>query len=836
MPPFFYGKEDILVEEKKPDKRISVRSLVEFILRHGDITSSRRQGRDVNAMQEGARLHRKLQKQGGSQYQAEVGLRLKLDLEFAMLTIEGRADGIMTGPLPDKLLTPAMREQMQEKAEEYRDLVTIDEIKCMYRGVLGLEEPEELHLAQAKCYAYLYAREHGQKRMMVQITYVQIAYEKIKRFWYEYSYEELEKWFLSLVFSYSRFLEFELKHFEAVRQSAKACAFPFEYRKGQRELAAMVYTSMKRKEPLYAQAPTGVGKTMSTVFPAVKAMGEGLADKIFYLTAKTITRTVAEEAFVTLRERGLTLSFVTISARDKLCVMEERNCNPEYCPRAKGHYDRVNECLYDLLTQESSITRELIELYAESYRVCPYELSLDVAVWVDAVICDYNYVFDPKVRLKRFFSEQAVHQDYLFLVDEAHNLIERGRMMYSASISLQDVELAAGYLKALPQAFAGQAYHAVLGIEHAMQDYQTECREVIEEEHRKYLTMSSCNDVCFSMLRFLASMEEMLEEHTDFEGVEELMQFYFTLHHFVDMYENLDEHYVIYVEPLGYDHIELHLFCVNPSHCLQEVLEKGRSTIFFSATMLPIAYYKELLTGNQQDKAVYIPSPFEKKNRFLAMTRGVTSKYTDRNYEQYERIVEYLKVATKKPGNYMVFFSSYKMMEDVYDVALMRGLSDGRRMRIQEANMREEERERFLLEFREESDRPLVAFCILGGIFSEGIDLKEDQLIGAFIVGNGLPQICNERDVLHQYFKERGMDGFAYAYIYPAMNKVLQAAGRVIRTEQDRGVILLMDDRFQYGEYKSLFPMEWDDCQTITLSDAERRIGAFWKQTEQKEE
>lgn len=218
------------------------------------------------------------------------------------------------------------------------------------------------------------------------------------------------------------------------------------------------------------------------------------------------------------------------------------------------------------------------------------------------------------------------------------------------------------------------------------------------------------------------------------------------------------------------------------------------------------------------------------------MTRGVTSKYTDRNYEQYERIVEYLKAATKKPGNYMVFFSSYKMMEDVYDVALMRGLSDGRRMRIQEANMREEERERFLMEFREESDRPLVAFCILGGIFSEGIDLKEDQLIGAFIVGNGLPQICNERDVLHQYFKERGMDGFAYAYIYPAMNKVLQAAGRVIRTEQDRGVILLMDDRFQYGEYKSLFPMEWDDCQTITLSDTERRIGAFWKQTEQKEQ
>ena len=831
-------QEDEVMEPEKPSRRVSVRNLIEFILRNGNIDSTTRQGADVNAMQEGAKLHRKFQSRGGSNYKPEVPLSVTMDIDCAMLTVEGRADGVITGALKGKKLPQYMQEAMERMQEEGREIVTIDEIKCMYRGVLGYEEPEALHLAQAKCYAYIYARQHGLSNIIVQITYVQIMFEKVKQFWYDFSFVELEKWFFDVVFQYSRFLEFEIEHSRKVRETAKEAVFPFAYRKGQRDLTAMVYSSMKRGEHLFCQAPTGVGKTISTVFPAVKAIGEGLADKIFYLTAKTITRTVAEESLALLRAEGLTLSSVTISAKDKLCILEERNCNPGVCERARGHYDRINECLYELLSNETTITRELIEVYAESYKVCPYELSLDVSLWVDAVICDYNYLFDPKVQLKRFFSEQAGKGEYLFLIDEAHNLVERGRSMYSAVLSKEAVLSTRKLLKGIPEpVYKDEGALAVRSL-NQMNKHLLQYKAQLDEEllsGANYQRISNCDELYVSLLRFVSGMEKVLEKTTDFDGYEEVMEFYFDVHHFLNMYEKLSEDYVIYTEPEGAKSIKLHLFCVNPGRLLDEVLNKGRSAIFFSATLLPVNYYKELLTGHREDHAVYIPSPFPRENRFLAITSGVTSKYKSRSYEQYERMVDYMKAAAVKPGNYMAFFSSYKLMQDVYDVALERGLSKGRRLLIQESDMTEEEREQFLSEFQKKEEQPLIAFCILGGIFSEGIDLKEDQLIGAFVVGNGLPQVCIERDILNQYFKEQGFDGFAYAYIYPGMNKVLQAAGRVIRTSEDEGIILLMDDRFRYQEYRSLFPQEWEDCKNVGLNNVKQEIENFWEERNKKQ-
>lgn len=821
----------LTAESEKLSCRISVRNLIEFILRNGNIDSSTRQGTDVNAMQEGAKLHRKLQSRGGSRYQPEVPLSVTMDIDCAMLTVEGRADGVISGALK-KGLPQYMQEAMQKMEEEEREIITIDEIKCMYRSVMGYEEPETLHLAQAKCYAYMYARQHGLSNIIVQITYVQIVAETVKRFWYDYSFLELEKWFIEVIFQYSRFLEFEIEHKRRVRETAKEAVFPFVYRPGQRDLTAMVYSSMKRGERLFCQAPTGVGKTISTIFPAVKAIGEGLADKIFYLTAKTITRTVAEENLALLRKEGLTLSSVTISAKDKLCILEERNCNPGICERARGHYDRVNECLYELLSNETTITRELIEEYAKSYQVCPYELSLDVSLFVDAVICDYNYLFDPKVQLKRFFSEQAGKGDYLFLIDEAHNLVERGRSMYSAMLSKEGVLHVKKLLKALPEPVykeeGVQTVRCLNQINKKLLAYKAQLDEVLLSG-AKYKLIESCDELAVCMLRFVSCMEKVLEKITDFDGYNEVMEFYFDVHHFLNMYDKLSEDYVIYMEPERNKSVRLHLFCVNPGRLLGEVLEKGRSAIFFSATLLPINYYKELLTGQQEDHAVYIPSPFPKDNRFLAITSGVTSKYASRSVKQYERMVDYMEAAMVKPGNYMAFFSSYKLMQDVYAVAVERGLDKGRRLLIQENDMTEEMREQFLAEFQQKEDLPLIAFCILGGIFSEGIDLKEDQLIGAFVVGNGLPQVCIERDIINCYFKEQGFDGFAYAYIYPGMNKVLQAAGRVIRTSQDEGIILLMDDRFRYTEYKSLFPQEWEDCRYVGINNVRQEIERFWE-------
>lgn len=824
-------QETVTEQFEKPSRRVSVRNLIEFILRNGNIDSSGRQGMDVNAMQEGAKLHRKLQSRGGSNYKPEVPLSVIMDIDCAMLTVEGRADGVISGVLK-KGLPQYMQETMQRMEEEEREIITIDEIKCMYRNVMGYEEPEALHLAQAKCYAYMYARQHGLSNIIVQITYVQLVSETVKRFWYDYSFLELERWFFEVIFQYSRFMEFEIEHNRRVRETAKEAVFPFVYRPGQRDLTAMVYSSMKRGERLFCQAPTGVGKTISTIFPAVKAIGEGLADKIFYLTAKTITRTVAEESLALLRKEGLTLSSVTISAKDKLCILEERNCNPAVCERARGHYDRVNECLYELLSNENNITRELIEEYAESYQVCPYELSLDVSLFVDAVICDYNYLFDPKVQLKRFFSEQAGKGEYLFLIDEAHNLVERGRSMYSAMLSKESVLSVKKLLKGLPEPVYKEEGTKVVRSLNQINKQLLAYRAQLDEERLSgagYRLIEGCDELAVRMLRFVAAMEKVLEKTTDFDGYNEVMEFYFEVHHFLNMYEKLSEDYVIYIEPEGSKSIRLHLFCVNPGRLLGEVLEKGRSTIFFSATLLPIHYYKELLTGQQEDHAVYIPSPFPEENRFLAITSGVTSRYANRSTEQYERMVDYMQEAMIKPGNYMAFFSSYKLMQDVYDVAIERGLDQGRRLLIQENDMTEEMREQFLAQFQLKNELPLIAFCILGGIFSEGIDLKEEQLIGAFVVGNGLPQMCTERDIVNHYFKEQGFDGFAYAYIYPGMNKVLQAAGRVIRTGQDEGIILLMDDRFRYAEYKSLFPQEWKNCRYVGLNNVRQEIERFWE-------
>ncbi len=811
---------------KKPERRISVRNLVEFILREGDIREGALLRADVDAMQAGAKMHRKLQNRGGNRYAAEVSLSVTMDVECAMLTVEGRADGVIDY-LPE---VNGMKKWVEEEFRKHQDekvpLVTIDEIKCMYRNVYDISEPEAVHIAQAKCYAYMYARDNGLSDMLVQITYVNLENEALKRFWYKYSFEELETWFFKLVWDYTRFLEFEINHHEALVKTANEAVFPFTYRNGQKEMAANVYSAMKRGERLFCQAPTGVGKTISTVFPAVKAVGEGVADKIFYLTAKTITRTVAEESFSLLREQGLKLSSVTISARDKLCILDERNCNPAFCERAKGHFDRINDCLYELLTNEESITRECIEEYSQSYMVCPYELALDVSLWVDSVICDYNYLFDPKVQLKRFFSEGGLKEKYLFLVDEAHNLVDRGRNMYSAELKKRDIMAVRRILKPVSKG-------AEKALSHLNRDMLSLNRRINEEiiENRgyeRYITLDNCDTVMIHLMQFVAEMEKLIEERAEYSGLNEAMDFYFQAHHFINMYSLVNEKYVIYAEAYGKNDLMLKLFCVNPSDCLSNVLNKGKSTIFFSATLLPVNYYKELLTGDKHERAVYIPSPFHTENRFLAITSGVTSKYSSRGQEQYLRIVDYLKLGTVKQGNYMVFFSSYKMMEEVYDIALEQGLSEGRRLLIQESNMSEKEREEFLREFQKREDTPLIAFCILGGIFSEGIDLRDEQLIGAFVVGNGLPQVCVERKLIQNVFTNQGMDGFAYSYIYPGMNKVLQAAGRVIRTENDRGVILLMDDRFNYREYRALFPQEWSDVKRVTLNNIEACIKDFW--------
>ena len=779
-------------------QRISVRDLVEFLLRSGDLDRRQSSGRrDAQAMQAGSRIHRKLQKQMGSGYQAEVTLKYQILLEDIPVSVEGRADGIWT----------------DKRGEE--PLIVIDEIKGTYRDLSRMEAPVEVHLAQAKCYAYIYGQQHGQMRMGVRMIYADLETEELRYFEETYTMEGLSGWFRDLMAEYGKWVSFESLWQERRAESLKKLIFPFDYREGQKDLAVSVYRTIARKKRLFIQAPTGVGKTLSVLFPALKAMGEGLASRIFYLTARTITRTVAVDALDLLRQQGMELKTVVLTAKEKLCVCEKPECDPDHCPRAKGHFDRINQAVYELWTTgPDACTREVILESAERYQVCPFELSLDLAVWVDALICDYNYVFDPNVSLKRFFSD-GVKEDYLFLIDEAHNLVERGREMYSASLEkeafLQMKRLLRGKREGLTKALDGcNRYLLTL---------KRECESGFQ-------ILPQVGGFELQLQRLSAELDKYLEQPVPEEIREQVMEFYFSVWNFLGICDRLDDNYVIYTDFSEEGHFWLHLFCVRPAENLRQCLDCGTATIFFSATLLPVNYYKDLLTGNLEDYAIYAKSPFDPANRLLLVGTDVSSRYSRRVASEYERMARYIhETVTVKTGNYLVFAPSYQVMEQVADRCVV--YEDMECIR-QESGMAEEEREAFLKKFEKERNHSLVGFCVMGGIFSEGIDLTEDRLIGALIIGTGLPQVCREREIVKEYFDKKGMDGFAYAYQYPGMNKVLQAAGRVIRTEADRGMILLMDDRFATISYQRLFPREWEQhayCQVDSLAG---QLQEFW--------
>lgn len=773
--------------------RISVRNLVEFILRSGDL-DSKRGVQDKEAMQKGSRLHRKIQKQMGSNYRAEVSLKYDMEYEDLILRVEGRADGIFTE----------------------NEKICIDEIKGIYRNVESLESAVPVHRAQAMCYAWITAVQEDQKEIGIQLTYANLDTEEIRRFRETLTREYLEKWYRDLMDQYHKWVSFRLSWKEKRDASMRNLEFPFPYRKGQREMVTGVYHAVSNKKQIFVQAPTGVGKTMSSLFPAVRAVGEGKGEMIFYLTAKTITRTVAQDAFEILRQRGLLFQTVTITAKEKLCCCEKTECMPEKCPYAKGHFDRVNEAVYDLWTSEQSFSRDKILAQAEKFKVCPFEMCLDLSLWVDGVICDYNYVFDPNVHLKRFFGEN-VSGEYIFLIDEAHNLVERGREMYSASLAREDIM----EVRRLVKDCSPKLYRA-LG---------RTAKQLLElkKESNPCLVMENTGTLPLVLLQVQGEMDRLLEEPPSQEIVDGILELYFDIRDFLNISELLDENYVIYASEGEDGKFRIRLYCVNPAANLQECLNKGSSAVFFSATLIPMKYYRSLLSTREDDYGIYVRSPFEQKNRCILICADVSSRYTRRGYEEYRKIAEYIaRMAWQKKGNYMVFFPSYRLMEDVYQVYEEEFAVDWIRCICQTASMNEREREEFLEEFQEQKKETLLGFCIMGGIFSEGIDLMGDRLIGAAVVGTGLPQVNLERELLKQYYDKKGECGFDHAYRYPGMNKVLQAAGRVIRTKEDVGTILLMDERFLNPDYRMLFPAEWEDAAVCRLGNVDHHLKQFW--------
>ena len=826
--------------------RVSVRQLVEFILREGDIDNRRTGGSDT-AMQEGSRIHRLIQRRMGSDYHAEVSLKYTWSTKDYDIIVEGRADGIIDFDWERHVTErdASMAKQTTKKSEEKEEeqmlpavddekKVLVDEIKGTYKELRRIQKPIAVHLAQAKCYAYIYAEQCHLRHIGVRMTYCNLETEETKYFHEDYTFVELRNWFEELMLEYKKWADFQFAWEKTRTNSIKALSFPFPYREGQKELVTYVYQTIYHKRKLFLEAPTGVGKTISTVFPAVKSMGEGMTEKIFYLTAKTITRTVAQQCFGLLAEKGLRMKTVILTARDKICPLEKAECNPEACPYAKGHYDRINQAMYELLQEEDHFSRETVLAYSQKHMVCPFEMSLDMSLFSDAIICDYNYVFDPKVYLKRFFAEGSGKKDYVFLIDEAHNLLERGREMYSASLVKEDFLKVKKIVNEKSQKLAKQLEKC----NKELLAMKRQCENYREEELIAPFVMA--------LTRAYSTMDEFLDEHESFTDREEVLELYFQMAHFLNMYEIMDESYVAYSQMLSDGDFMLKLFCVNPATNLKQCMRKGRSTILFSATLLPIQYYKKLLGGEPEDYEVYAKSTFEEEKRALLLASDVTSKYTRRSTDEFRRIARYLyEIVHQRYGNYMVFFPSHAFLEEVYDV-FMEEYFDENIMEciIQEDYMSEAKREEFLRKFEgnedcnlseqivfdieEEEESILIGFCVMGGIFSEGIDLKRDSLIGAIIVGTGIPQVCCERELLKNYFDEQGENGFDYAYRIPGMNKVLQSAGRVIRTAEDIGVIALLDERFLEYQYRRMFPREWKQYEIISVDEVAKRVEKFW--------
>lgn len=792
--------------------KVSVRNLVEFILRSGNIDNTQVTTADADAMQEGSRIHRKIQKRMGSEYQAEVPLSITvpafiLDEEYS-LCVEGRADGIIH------------TSELNEDNNLYENVVIIDEIKAIYMELSFLKEASPVHLAQAMCYAYITAKQEKLDSIGVRMSYCNIETEQMKYFEETYTYSFLESWFKDLTSEFAKWMEWQCNWMQKRNSSIKGIDFPFPYRVGQRDLVTGVYKTIIRNKKLYIEAPTGVGKTISTVYPSVKAMGEGYSNKLFYMTAKTITRTAAEDTFRILQDKGMQLKVTTITAKEKFCILEKTDCNPGACERAKGHYDRVNDAVYDLITHENAISRELILEYAAKHLVCPFEMCLDVTNWSDAVICDYNYVFDPNVYLRRFFANDTKN-DYIFLIDEAHNLVERAREMYSAQVFKQhflDVKkFVAGYSKKLAKRL--EACNS------SMLKLKRDCEECEIVE--------SIGDLVLNLMRLLAEFEEFMVEWKNFDNRDRCMELYLQVRHFLNMHELLDENYLIYTDYDEKEGFRVRLQCMNPARNLATCLSKGKSAIFFSATLLPIHYYKDQLAGTEEDYAIYAPSPFEKEKRLLVIGNDVSTKYTRRNQNEYQKIASYIiQLAGAKVGNYMAFFPSYQLMNEVGRILEEKILIGELKAKVdlQHNSMTEREKEQFLEDFVEDPAETRIGLCVMGGIFSEGIDLRSNRLIGVIIVGTGLPMVCNERELFRSYYDRCNGNGFDYAYLYNGMNKVLQSAGRVIRTQEDHGVIVLLDERFTNRQYQNLFPREWFPHEVTGYTKFPSLVEKFWNE------
>ena len=773
----------------KSELKIAVRELVEHVLRSGDlIFEFLGSSRPLEAI----RAHQKIQNSRPDTYRAEVAVTRQVETDRFRLMISGRIDGVYT---------------------ETQSTV-VEEIKTTTRNPDYFAKNENpIHWGQVKTYAYILGKDRGLDEISTLLTYYRLDTAEIRQFKRTFSISELEVFFNDLVERYLKWAAAIIDWPAQRDASIRNLKFPFvNYRHGQRRMIAGAYRTIRDQGQLLVQAATGIGKTIAVLYPAVKALAEGLSRKIFYLTARTTGQLIAENALDELRAKGLRLKSLTLTAKDKICFCPGSACHPEECEYARGHYDRINDAIAAIFVLDA-LTREKLAHTAKKFKVCPFEFSLDLSWYADCVICDYNYVFDPRVYLRRFFQEE--NGDYIFLIDEAHNLVDRSREMFSAEISKQPIlDLRRHLRNQLPHIFKS------LGRINA---WLVKARKKCAESDYPIAEQNLPDDLIPLLRGFLFISERWLAQNIKTAFREALLNLYFTVSGFIRVADQYDQSYASCYEKIGKD-LKLKLFCVDPSVHLEKVMLRCQSAIFFSATMTPMDYFRNILGCDPTAQYLNLDSPFPHENLGIFISDQISTYYRhrDQTVSQVSRIISAL--VGQKKGNYLLYFPSYAYMRKIYESFTTRNPQT--ETILQTPGMKESERESFLKRFAYDNPQTLVGFAVMGGIFGEGIDLVGDRLLGAVVVGVGLPGISLEKELIKEYFNATLGAGFEYAYLYPGINRVLQAAGRVIRTENDRGVVLLIDQRYGRFQYKTLLREEWDP---ISVQDEQQLVNALQK-------
>ena len=768
---------------------MSVHQLVDFLLRTGDIDN---RVYNKTTMSEGTKIHGFYQAKQKGNYLAEYYLKETFKVDDFTITLDGRADGIILDG----------------------DRVVIDEIKSTISPLEEYyESQKEWHLGQAKCYALMYAHLFHKDEIGIRLTYIH-QLEKTKMI-KEFSFKTnvLEEYVDELLKEYLDFYRLVFEKIEQRNESAKTLVFPFpSFRKGQKVLAKYAYGIATNGGILFAEAPTGIGKTMSTLYPFAKSFKDEENQKIFYLTAKNSGRVMAYEATSLLLDQGLKASAIVLTAKDKICFCPGKGCNPDECPFAKGYYTHIRKAIVESLKEYNLFSPEVIIEIAKHYAICPFEMQLDLSLYVDIIICDYNYLFDPMVYLRRYFDEDA--SKMLALIDESHNLVDRAREMYSASFDSYTFKKAKKAVRHLEHKKIKNAIKRISRLFNQFDDF-AEGETIIEKLEQTDLA---------AIEAYLVAATDVNKHHHDFVD-DYFTEFFFQLNKFDKLYTDFDESFTLYVTKTASGETKITLYCLDPRGQVKASLNKVKSKIIFSATLSPSEYYIDLLGGTKNDPLIKLSSPFPKENLDILVAPTLSIRYKNRG-KSIEQVSEYIKTMIKgKVGNYFVYVPSYEYLESLEPYLLDKDIN----LIVQERDMSETDRVQFLSCFVDKPQKTTVGLAVVGGAFGEGIDLVAERLIGVAVVGVGLPQLCFERNLIREYFDKQQGKGYLYSYINPGINKVMQAVGRVIRSEKDRGIALLIDDRYLSNTYSDLFSDKWSHYKVVTSKeDIKEEVDNFW--------